>query len=471
MTQSPDPRSVIVLELNELTPRLMDQFIAQGDLPNFERLKRESVVCLTDAEEPPETLEPWIQWVTVHTGKSYAEHKVFELTDGPNYKGDRIWDVLSDAGVPVWVCGSMNLVVRDSAINGFVLPDYWAEAAAPLPAGEFDDFHRFISTYVKEHVAESVSLTPMDHLKFAWFMLTHGLSIDTVASAARQLLTERKRSRKWARALILDQLQMDVFSHYWKKARPKFSTMFSNSTAHFQHFYWRSMEPEKFDVQPPEEERRVYEDAIRAGYINMDKLIGRTLKMAGPDTIVVFATALSQQPMLNWEETGGKLLNKTNDPAWLAAFAGVDAPFKVLPAMSGQYCLEFADDGAALAAADKLSRLTTEDGEMLLHARPTGEKVSIVCGIFRPIPGETKVRSPVSNETPRFDQTFHPVGLRSGRHHPEGMLWVRTPDRRHEVIERKISLREIAPTMISLCGVEPPKGAFDFPPMPELQAA
>jgi len=471
MNQTPDQRSVIVLELNELTPRLMDQFIARGDLPNFAKLKRESVVCLTDAEEPPETLEPWIQWVTVHTGKSYAEHGVFEHTDGPNYKGDRIWDMLSDAGRRVWLCGSMALVVRNSSINGFVLPDYWAEEIVPLPAGEFDDFHRFVSTYVKEHVSDSVSLTPKDYVKFLWFMLTHGLSFETIASVARQLLTERQLNRKWARALILDQLQMDVFSHYWRKLRPKFSTMFSNSTAHFQHFHWRSMEPEAFDVPPSNEDRMVYEDAIRSGYINMDWLVGRALKLAGPETTVVFVTALSQQPMLTWEESGGKLLNKANDPAWLAAYAGVDAPFKILPAMSGQYYLEFSDEATALAAAKKLSCLTLDDGEMLLHARPTNEKVSIVCGIFRSIPGETRIHSPVSHETPRFDDTFHLVGLRSGRHHPEGMLWVRTPTRRHEVVARKISLREIAPTMMHLCGVQPPEGAFDFPPIPELEAA
>jgi hypothetical protein len=37
-----DPRSEIALELDELGPRLMDTFIAQGDLPNVARLKRTS---------------------------------------------------------------------------------------------------------------------------------------------------------------------------------------------------------------------------------------------------------------------------------------------------------------------------------------------------------------------------------------------------------------------------------------------
>jgi len=37
----------------------------------------------TLSEEVYEHIEPWIQWVSVHTGKSYAEHKVFRLGDAP----------------------------------------------------------------------------------------------------------------------------------------------------------------------------------------------------------------------------------------------------------------------------------------------------------------------------------------------------------------------------------------------------
>ena len=46
----------------------MDQFIAEGKLPHFARLKAESQVYITDAEEIAPNLEPWIQWVTVETG-------------------------------------------------------------------------------------------------------------------------------------------------------------------------------------------------------------------------------------------------------------------------------------------------------------------------------------------------------------------------------------------------------------------
>ncbi len=78
---------LIMAEFNELSPVLMDKFIAAGKLPNFERLRSQSEVYLTDAQEAQDDLEPWIQWVTVHSGLPYAEHGIRNLGDG--HKLDR----------------------------------------------------------------------------------------------------------------------------------------------------------------------------------------------------------------------------------------------------------------------------------------------------------------------------------------------------------------------------------------------
>jgi hypothetical protein len=59
---------VILLELNELSPDLMSRFIDEGELPNFRRLRAQSTLYTTDADEDPPSLQPWIQWITVHTG-------------------------------------------------------------------------------------------------------------------------------------------------------------------------------------------------------------------------------------------------------------------------------------------------------------------------------------------------------------------------------------------------------------------
>ena len=63
---------VLLLEFNELSPRLMDQLMAAGQLPNFKILHDESEVHVTGAVEKHPYLEPWIQWITVHCGLATA---------------------------------------------------------------------------------------------------------------------------------------------------------------------------------------------------------------------------------------------------------------------------------------------------------------------------------------------------------------------------------------------------------------
>ena len=87
--------SVIMLEFNELTPRLMGRFISEGQLPNFKCLHDESQVYTTDAECEGEELNPWVQWVTVHTGLPASEHGAKRLSDGHRVPFPSVWDLLS----------------------------------------------------------------------------------------------------------------------------------------------------------------------------------------------------------------------------------------------------------------------------------------------------------------------------------------------------------------------------------------
>ena len=70
---------MVMLEFNELCSDLIQEFMADGHLPNFRRLYDRSTVYATQAGETAPRLEPWIQWPTVHSGMTYAEHGVFEL--------------------------------------------------------------------------------------------------------------------------------------------------------------------------------------------------------------------------------------------------------------------------------------------------------------------------------------------------------------------------------------------------------
>lgn len=448
-----ETQSMILLEFNELTPTVIDRYVSAGHLPNFARFQSESHVFTTDAEETGERLNPWIQWVTVHSGLSYDEHGIFHLNEGHKLQGKRVWDVLSDAGYHVWLCGSMNIHYR-TPFNGAVLPDPWSTTVEPYPDA-FDPYFRFVQTQVQEHTNESVPLKPADYVRFLTFMMRHGMSASTVRSILAQLLQERSGDGKWRRVALLDKLQWDVFRWYFRKHRPHFSTFFLNSTAHLQHAYWRYMEPDHFQVKPTPEERARYEGAVLFGYQEMDRLLGQIMELAGGNTTLVLATALGQQPCTIYEEGGGKRFYRPRNLESLLEFAGVDESHDSSPVMSEQFHVYFESPADRESAEQKLRALTV-NGRPVMRVEPEDSTgIFTGCAIFDEIASDARIAG-AKGERPFFDLFYKAETVKSGMHHPDGALWIRTPDRSHSVREGRVPLRAVAPTLLTLLGVEPP---------------
>lgn len=456
--------SVIMLEFNELTPSLMDRFMREGYLPNFARLHRESRVFTTDAEESGWNLEPWIQWVTVHTGLSAAEHGIRELGEAHKLKHRGLTEILSEANLRVWTCGSMN-ARYDSRLNGAFLPDAWTTDVQPQPR-ELTPYYQFISQYVHEHTRDADGLKAADYLGFLKFMVTHGFSLSTAMTIALQLARDRGGKHRWKRVAVMDRLQWDVFRWYYRTIQPHFATFFLNSTAHLQHKHWRNLEPERFTIKPTDQEQHEFEQAVIFGYQQMDELVGRFIKLAGDDTTLVFCTGLSQQACLLYEESGGKSFYRPRDIHQFLAFAGVTAGCRYFPVMSEQFRLQFDDERQAAAAARVLSGFHVS-GQAAMYVRQEGAEIFGGCCIFSQVAASANLESPESNRAiPFFDLFYQSEGVKSGMHHPDGMLWIRTPDRAHAIEPEKVSLLSIAPTILRLFGVTPPRsmkaGALDL---------
>jgi hypothetical protein len=448
-------RSVIFLEFNELSPRLMSRFIQEGQLPNFERLYRESEAYITETAEEPPALEPWIQWVNVHCGLDYSEHGIFSLNEGHKLKQKNVWDLLSDAGYRVLVFGSMN-IRYDVPINGVLVPDPWTTDTLPHPP-ELLPYFRFVQKNVTEYTSERVPLSAADYAGFMAFMAAHGLSGETVLAVLRQLASERSGRARWKRAAILDLLQFDVFSWYYRRQRPHFSTFFLNSTAHFQHLYWRNLEPEAFAVQPPPEEQAELGTAVLFGYQQMDRLVGRFYQLVGDEATLVLCTALSQQPCLKYEETGGKVVYRPRDFQKLLDFAGVSPRRRVSPVMAEEFHVYF-EAAEDLASAERLLGALRVGERPAMRARRHEGGLLLGCQIFEPLgPGERLRRAGSEDALPFFDVFYQIEGVKSGMHHPDGLLWVRTPERRHVRVDGKIPLNAIAPTVLDWFKVPRPE--------------
>ena len=463
---------VIVLELNELCQPLIERWAGEGLLPNFRKLMAVCDTFTTRADvTEPALLEPWIQWYSIHTGLPYHDHKVFNLTEGRDAGHHDVYRMLIGQGCRVASFGSMN-VAPFSAEGSLFMGDPWSEQGDASPA-EFNTFASFVGNQVREYSNTAQAFGARDYLAFARFMATHGLSVDTVRETVAQLAAEKTidRTRAWKRVTILDRLQFDLFARWYRNERPHFATFFSNSVAHLQHAYWRQMDPGAFKVQPTPEQMRVHGDAIRTGYVAIDAVVGRAMKLARQcGARLMFVSALSQQPFLRYEDRGGQHFYRMHDAAAFVAGLGLEA-HAVNPTMTHQYMAHFASAEARIAARERLDALRLEDGAQVFGCSDVaGDETALYFGC--------QISSLVDPATPliglsgatRFDALFYALdGSKSGCHHPDGSLWIETG--RHQTHDAPCSILDVLPTQLDLLGASLPKGLSGRSVVPALGGA
>lgn len=430
----------------------MDEFIAQGHLPTFKKLRDSSSAFITEALERAPHLEPWILWINVHTGVNFDEHGAEHLGEGHKVKQPAVWDLISDAGMKVWVCGSMNVHCSPD-INGNVLPDPWSSDTVVKPEA-MRTYYDFVKKQVQEHSNADAKFGKLDYLKFLGFMGSHGLKGSTVSAAINQIKNERSEGKRWRRAFILDLLQFDVFEHVYKKERPMFSTFFLNSTAHMQHVYWRNMQPELFQIKPTEKEQKEYASAILEGYVHMDKLLARLMQTVADDATIIFSTALSQQPFLRYEDKGGKRIYRPRKIPAFVNWAGVENLKAANPVMAEQFWLEFGNEAEALAAEKVLTGVTL-NGEPALLVQRDGAAIFAGFQIRSQVAKDAVLQSGTASAP--FSELFYEIeGLKSGMHHPDGLLWIRSPKMPKHQAHERVPLESIAPTVLDLLEVPVP---------------
>jgi hypothetical protein len=442
----PSPQ-LILIEFNELCPSLLRRFMDQGMLPHFRRFHDAATVWTTDAQETPPNLEPWIQWPTVHSGLPFAEHGVFHLGDGRAFQQKCLAEILSDAGIPVGVCASMNLNYRQ--LNGYIMPDPWDKEGAAHPDW-LQPFYDTVSRQVQEASrAEGLTLGQLG--RFGWFMLRNGLSAGTIAAIGKQLLHEQVAPGiRWRRACLLDRMLYDVFRSLNRRLDVRFASFFCNSTAHFQHYYWRNMEPEHFDAPVPATDDPSLQDAIPHGYQAMDRLLGQMMRDY-PATLLVLCGALSQQP---WTDTT-KCTFRPRRFESLLEFAQVSAPHvRVKPVMAEEFHLECPTAEQATVVEARFRELTVAN-QPLMKVERTGNTLFTGCGVTDATMLDQSVKRQSDGTGLPFRELFYMIHtMRSGRHHPDGVLWVRNGC--HQVVDEHVPLTAIAPTVLRFFGIDPP---------------
>lgn len=415
---------LLVLEFNELCPSLLERFINEGHLPNFKKLRDESVLQLTKTDATGEDLNPWVQWVDIHTGVERQEHEIQKLNEGHKYKGKFTWDVLSEnLNCKNWICGSMNSAHSDT-FKGVFLPDPWNSHIDIKNNKPLETYHAYIASAVQNYSRGNSTSS----LSFIKSILKQGVRPTTIMKLAHQLLKEKiDPATKWRRAMLLDLIQFDVFKYHFTKESPDFSTFFSNTVAHYQHHYWKDFEPEKFGLNSsPQEENK---DSILIGYKNTDLILGKILQLVPKDYPIMFLTALSQEPYLDAERNYYNI----KDPEFLRTEFGITEEFEFHQVMAEQFQLEFKSEDECINVEKELSQYYMDSekyfnvGSTQLFLITREENLLFVqCRCNKNIDDAATYISERDNTKKSFNHVFYRMNeTKAGKHNQVGIYWKR----------------------------------------------
>lgn len=330
----------VLLSLNELNFELIEFYIKEGQLPNFKKLFDIQTVVETISETEYKLLEPWIQWVTVHTGKTFEEHKVFRLGDIVNNPDLlQIFEELENNGLTVGAVSPFNSENRLKK-PAFFVPDPWTKTN---PSG------KWIVKLLYKAIHQTVNDNAKSKLNFKSIIsLSLGLIFYVPISRwFHYLKTVLKLKNPGSKAVILDSLLSDFHFTLWKKHKPDFSNLFLNSGAHIQHHYLFNSKAYQGDLKNPDWYCPVEFDPLIEILNEYDYQIGKLLKLKNLNLIV--ATGLHQKPHKNFTYYW-----RLKDHVKFVEVLGIKNFTEILPRMSRDFLIKFKTEVDALNASNLL---------------------------------------------------------------------------------------------------------------------
>ncbi len=452
-------RRVIFLEINEITWSLIDPLIEQGKLPNFARLKREGAWASPISVDMPPQLNPWITWTTVYTGRTQAEHNLFHLQQPPEtIRAPRIWELCNTAGLKVGVFGSL-CSYPPQKVDGFYIPDSFSPDIDTFPA-EAEPIQNLNLTYTRSIRLPNDSDGIFFKAKLGAQLMRLGLKWSTCSKIINQLGREKiDPSRRWRRVALQPEVNFDFFERLYRRHQPDFATFHTNHVAHFQHTYWKAMQPELFPQPTSDDESSVYGKAVEIGYITADNIIGRALELSDERTVLVIASSMGQKPYISPLENG-KQVGQLRSLEKLAEILDIADGVKFLPVMSDQFNIYFSRSGAKDEVRKKISQAYVDKPELpMFQFEELDDFLTVTLNHSDEISDRSKCyfsSASRNGDGYAYSDLVHRTGdIKSGCHDPEGMLLLHGSGIRGGLISETNNL-DIAPTILTLLGISVP---------------
>lgn len=403
-------KKIILLGLNELNFDYIKFYINKGLLPNFSKIFNIQNPIETISENEYKLLEPWVQWVTIHTGKTFDQHKVFRLGDIVNNPDhSQIFEELEAEGLSVGAVSPFNAENRLKN-PAFFVPDPWTKTEA---SGNWvvKSLYQAIHQSVNDNAESKLNIKSMISLGLGLLLYV------PITRWYHYIKTVLKAKNPGAKAVILDSLLSDVHLSLWKKNKPDFSNLFLNSGAHIQHHYLFNSKAYQGDLKNPDWYCPNGYDPLIQILSEYDYQIGRFLKLKNVKLII--ATGLHQQPHKHltfyW---------RLKEHVKFAKMIGIQNFSEILPRMSRDFLVKFNNENDAKNSEILLnSFFASSDDQKIFEVDNRGTSLFVELVYPNDIDDNDSIYSKETNlKLENFKSYIAFVAIKNGEHNGIGYL-------------------------------------------------
>lgn len=402
---------LIFIELNEINFDVAKMYIQQRilNLPAFKHML-DGHFIRTTSEQQYHLLEPWIQWVSVHTGLRFKEHRIFRLGDIVGSGLSQIFEKLEERKFSVGAISPMNTENKMVATKYFI-PDPWTKSRTD---GSF--WSRALADTLSQAVNDNAqSKISIKSAMILFFALIKFSKIKHYPIYFKLALTSR--NAPWRKALFLDLFLHDIHLSLLKKNKNDFSVLFLNAGAHIQHHYFFNSKPLKklSSLRNPlwyiEDEL----DPVAEVLSLYDLILGEYLKKHSE---LIVATGLSQRP---YDQI--KYYYRLKNHQAFLSLLGIS--FKeVLPRMTRDFLITFHTKNAALKAENTLKSIKTikENISLFKEIDNRGRDLFVTLTYPNEINKGSKIKTMNGQVISLVDHVAF-VAIKNGMHQGEGFAF------------------------------------------------
>ena len=309
-------KNIINLEINEISPNLISDYIRKNKNCNLSKLQFNNnlkIYTTKALDIEKNKLYPSQTWASFNTGKAFVEHKCYWYSDNLVYD-DLIWNKLVSKNKSVGVLGSLHSskFPKDLIKNKnykFYLPDCFSSQDLTKP-DSYRSFQAFNNTLVGKSARviglKNIFITFFNYLiKIIIFPKRFGISFFSIKMILYiiyfSIFYRNKEIIRMAQFPLLSSIFIDLYT----KHMPSYSTLFSNHVAGNMHRYWYAHDVSSFRIKNKYSEKWIKKNKnlISISLKLLDDFIGYILtKEEFKNSIILITSSMGQEANPNFDE-------------------------------------------------------------------------------------------------------------------------------------------------------------------------